>query len=540
MLTIRRLYLYLVSAVSLGMLAGSTASLLQNLLDVVVGATTPAEVTRENVAIAIAAATVALPVWAIHWTVANQLSARETAEQSAVLRRLFLYGVLAVSVVVFAVQVSDIASPLAAWLALDVAPAIPSLLDPLPALGLAVVIWGYHWSVTRRDRTTVGETGASATIRRWYVYGSAFWSQLILLAATTALVRLCFDVLTRQQTDGVRLVAIDAVGPALAGLLVWSGHWTWSTRGPIAAEDRSSVLRTVYLLGAIGVAVTVTLVQAGQVLFYLLSRLLGVTNPGGLSGTIWQLLTGPAAAAAVYGASWAFHLHVLRREAPVTDDTPRRLGVRRFYRYLVALVALGLLAVGLGGVLWTVADLLTSATVRGETVWREQVSLFATLAMVGLPVWLVVWRPIVDPREAGSLSRRLYLYLTLVAAVLAGLFAGATLLYQVVALALGVRLPAEALVDGARAAAVLVVSTGVGGYHWRSLRIDSRRASAESRQVVAVARLRLIGPDGRTVRELTGDSVVLVTLFDRVVAEAEAATAASATVSSSPTSEAAQ
>lgn len=537
--TIRRLYLYLVSAVSLGMLAVSVVSLLQNLLNFVVGTTTSAEITRENIAIAIGAATVALPVWAIHWTIANRLSSRDASERSAALRRLYLYGVLAVSAVGVAVAASDIASRLANVMVADTSLVVSSLLDPLPPLGLAVVIWWYHWSVTRRDWNAVGEVGASATIRRWYLYGSAFWAQLVLLAATTTLVRFCLELLTGLPTAGGHVVAVDAVGPTLAGLLVWAGHWAWSTRGPSAAEDRSSVLRTVYLLGAIGVAVTVTLVQAGQVLFYLLSRLLGVTNPGGLAGTIVQLLTGPVAAAVVYGASWAFHVQVLRREAPVTDESPRRLGVRRFYRYLVALVALSLLAVGLGGVLWTVGDLLTSATFRSETAWREQISLFATLAIVGLPVWLAVWRPVVAPSEAGALTRRLYLYLGLVAAVLAALFAGATLLYQLVAVALSVRLPAEALVDGTRAAAVLVVSAGVGGYQWRSLRLDSQRATVAPRRVTAAARLRLVGPDGRTVRELTGDAATLTALFDRLAAEVDA-TAVAAPAPSSPTSEAAQ
>jgi hypothetical protein len=146
---------------------------------------------------------------------------------------------------------------------------------------------------------------------------------------------------------------------------------------------------------------------------------------------------------------------------------------------------------------------------------------------------------VVAPSEAGALTRRLYLYLGLVAAVLAALFAGATLLYQLVAVALSVRLPAEALVDGTRAAAVLVVSAGVGGYQWRSLRLDSQRATVAPRRVTAAARLRLVGPDGRTVRELTGDAATLTALFDRLAAEVDA-TAVAAPAPSSPTSEAAQ
>ncbi|MCS6800749.1 MAG: DUF5671 domain-containing protein [Chloroflexota bacterium] len=517
MQTVRRVYLYLVSAVSLAMLAWGVATLLQSLLFLV--SQTAAAVVREQVARAVGVTLVALIVWTVHWTLATRLAARDPSERAAALRRLFLYGTLALAMIALAYNASHLVRALAAALASLPVPGAPHVFELLPALGVAAVIWGYHWTIAARDREAVGETAAAATLRRWYSYGTAFWALLLLLTASATLVRFFFALVVGSPAVGGQADVIDAVGPALVGLLIWAGQWSWTSAGPIGDDDRRSVLRTVYLLAVIGVAVVMTLVQAGQVLFVLISRLLGVAAPGGLPGSLPQLLAGPFAVALVYGTAWVFHLRALRHTVAGAEDSPRRRGVRRLYRYLVALVALGLLAVGLAGMLWTIGDLLTSATLRESGTWREQLSFFVTLGIVAFPVWLVVWRPRVDPSEASSLSRRLYLYLGLIGAVLAALIAGAAAVYQFAALALAVRLPVETLPDLVRALAVLSVSAGVAGYQWRILRIDAERAPRAPQPVVQQARLCLIAPDGQPVRELTGDLATLRRLFDRVAAE---------------------
>jgi hypothetical protein len=509
---------YLVSAVSLAMLAGGIVALVRQVFAFVVLDALPSEVLRQNTARAAGVTIVALPVWVVHWSLATRFARRDETERASPLRRLYLYAVLAAAVVVVAIGVSDLAGAFAALVARKPSGTALDLLDPLPLIAVALAVWWYHWQIAGRSRAVDGESGVSATIRRWAVYGTSYWALLVLLAAATALLRFFFELLAGPPTAGADLTVTEAVGPALAGLLVWSFHWTWSSRAPVADEDRRSVLRSVYLLGALAVAVTVTLVQAGQVLFYILGRLLGVETPGGQTGTILQLLVGPAAAGTVYGSAWWYHLRVLHREsAALTEEDPRRFGLRRLARYLVATVALSVLAVGLAGIVWTVGDLLTSSTASWD--WREQMSFFATLAIVGLPTWLVVWRPRPDPAEAGALSRRLYVYLALSGAVLSVLIAGATMAYQVLALLIGARPSSEAVVDLVRAGAVVLVGVGVAGYHGRALQLDARSAGAAPRSRPTPARLRLIGPDGRVVRELAGELGALEAALDRVATE---------------------
>ncbi|GIW06535.1 MAG: hypothetical protein KatS3mg060_1340 [Dehalococcoidia bacterium] len=523
MQTIRRIYLYVVSAVSLGMLAAGVVELARTLVAMVVPTAIPANWLAENLAAAVGTTIVALPVWLFHWGLANRLAARDATERVAALRRLYLYGVLAVSAIFIAIGVSDATEALTAFAAHTRNVTVMQVIDPLPVIVVTLAVWWYHWGIAGQERRAFGEGGASATIRRWYVYGSAFWALVVLLPATTSLVRTNYDHIVGPPTFGAAWQVSESVGPALAGLLIWAAHWIWSSRGQIAEDDRRSVLRAVYLLSVIAIALTVTLVQAGQVLFYLLSRLLGVPNPGGQTGSIAQLLAGPVAAAIVYGAAWWYHQRVLRGESAVAGEAPRRLGVRRLYRYLIALVALALLSVGLAGVLWTIGDLLSSGTGQAGFSWQEQISLFATLAIVGLPVWIAVWRPRPDVAEAASLSRRLYLYLALIGSVLAALISGAVMAFQAIALVIGARSPTEAVNDLTRALAVVLVGAGVAVYQWRALQLDASRAGALPRTAESRARLRLIGPDGRIVRELAGEMATLELAFDRLAGELETA-----------------
>jgi hypothetical protein len=301
-------------------------------------------------------------------------------------------------------------------------------------------------------------------------------------------------------------VLLDGVPAALVGLVLWLAHWRWAPAalGPAADadEDRASTLRSVYLFLALAVVVAVTLFNASQLLYYALGRALGVDRPGGVGGSILLAAAGPASAVLVYGAAWLYQRFAIRQQALVAA-AGRPAGVRRLYTYLVALLALVALTVGLGGLLWTLADLATGAARSGGTEWwREQVALYATAALVGLPVWARHWRlgRGADADEARSLARRLYVYLALIGSMLVLLGSTARVLYEVLNLALGTTTTAALVSDLARALAVTVVGGGCAAYHWYALRQDARRTAAEPPAVAAapapVARLvRLSAPD---------------------------------------------
>jgi thioesterase domain-containing protein len=135
--------------------------------------------------------------------------------------------------------------------------------------------------------------------------------------------------------------------------------------------------------------------------------------------------------------------------------------------------------------LWTLGDVLFAPGAAAGDFWRERVALFATLAIVGLPVWLLHWRPRAGSAdEARSLARRLYVYLSLIAAMLAAIGSIAGALYRLLGLALGGALGQDITTDLAHAVALASVAVLILVYHWRVLRADGRLAESPSTTAV--------------------------------------------------------
>jgi uncharacterized protein DUF5671 len=138
--------------------------------------------------------------------------------------------------------------------------------------------------------------------------------------------------------------------------------------------------------------------------------------------------------------------------------------------------------------MWTLGDVLFAPGAAGGDFWRERVALFATLAIVGLPVWLLHWRPsAASADEARSLARRLYVYLSLIGAMLTVVAAVAGVVYRLLGLALGGGFGPDVATDLAHAVALASVAAVVAVYHWRVLRADARLSESVAIEVEAVA-----------------------------------------------------
>jgi len=350
----------------------------------------------------------------------------------------------------------------------------------VPFLLVGFIVWISHWRIAARDRTLVGERGGSATLRRWYIYGAAFVGLVLLVNGANSLLEVLWRMAT-QPAPGLVGGLDGAVSGTLVGLAVWLLHWQVLPRrnGVIALDDGTSVLRSVYLLLALSVGVIGTLAGSSQLLYYAAGRLLGIDRPGGVGGDLLQAAAGPASLAIVSGVTWAYQRHALRQQARAFHEAPRQVGLRRLYRYLVALVAVGALAIAAAGLLWTLINVVftASAATTGDG-WRGSVAFYATLAIVSLPMWLLYWRPDSTSDEAHSLSRRLYLYLTLIAAMLGLIGSGAYGLNVLLRLLLGDAWNIQVATSLADAVAYALVAAVVAAYHWRILQSDGPRQRA--------------------------------------------------------------
>lgn len=180
----------------------------------------------------------------------------------------------------------------------------------------------------------------------------------------------------------------------------------------------------------------------------------------------------------------------------------------------MALLALALGAVGLGGLLWTLADQVTAASRVGDGTWvAEQVARFSTAALVGLPMWLLHWRPAPagGAAERRALPRRLYVYLSLLGSMLALLGSAATALYRLLALALGAAPGIDLFTDLGHALAVAVVAALVALYHGRILRADTRQhvpgVAVAAEPLPASVLLRVRTADSSQIQELRARGV---------------------------------
>jgi hypothetical protein len=519
--TIRRTYAYLLAFAGLTILALAVANLAQLLVDLVLQAplASTERYVRDTASLSGAAALVGLPAWLLHWLWIQRSARSEPTERTSVLRGLYLHAILGGAALAIGLAVHDLLrSSFDALLggnrATGFAPTVDLIVRPLPFVLVGLLVWFGHWRVGVLDRQITGESGGTATLRRWYVYGAALIGLLMLLDGARELLERLWVTMAGAAAAGAGFA--DPAATTLVGLGVWVVHWVAvPARLPEAArrEDGTAVLRSVYLFVALAVSVIATLSGGSQLLYYIVARLLGVQRPGGMGGDLLQTAAGPVSTALVYGAAWAYQRHALGRQAALFAEAPRQAGIRRLYMYLIALLALSVVGVGAAGLLWTLGDVLFSPGAAAGDYWRERVALFATLTIVGLPVWLLYWRPSSPTiAEAHSLARRIYVYLSLIVAALTliGSLAGA--LYRLIGLALGERLSSEVATDLAHALGVACVATAVGAYHWRILRADARHVQplGVSPQGPAQTAVALDGPAQAVVEIEAADADALV------------------------------
>ena len=492
MATARRLYLYIVSGIGLGLILSAGTTLLGLVLDRLgihavdpfssgpfPVATGSAPLNREALAGAIGLMAVGLPLWLIHWGLVERTVRRNgpeaEAERQSQMRSLFFAIVLGSLLVIAASAAVDalregISRPLGAtdpFVYVDIAGSVAT----------AVVVggaWGYHAWVRARDlRRGPAIRGSAAWISRLYLYGAAFAGLVAVLAATAAMINTVIDVVAGYQGSafydgGLQLpgevgsmgltvpTAAWWVRPVIAAgatiLIwgwVWSGHWLYAGRLRARGDEqgqseRSSRLRLSFFVGVVAVGVGLATTAFGAGLGVLIGAVIGAPRSGaGLP--VWHDVIGPPAAAVFAIVAWWAHRRFATREQAEVEDGSALRAVRPM-DYMTALIGLGFLTVGLVGLLTLLAQQTMGETLYGAGIlgsWRDQAARDIGYAVVGVPVLLWPWlasrrRLAVDRAgEVRSSSRRYCLFFVVGASVVAGAGSLAIVVTQVARVAVG-------------------------------------------------------------------------------------------------------
>ena len=357
---LRRLYLYLVSAAAMVLLAVGLVFLGATVLLFAFNDPS-AESSRSQLAVFTAMTVVALPVWGVHFWVARRFAMRDPFERASALRRLYLYFVC-------------LATALAAMetLAFALFFLFQPVFDQLPLNGLTaaqlgwasvvcVALLGFHFVIASRDRAAVGEEGASATLRRWYMYVALLVGLLTMLSSAAYLLQLGWTKLVLGSIVQYLYMATPA-GSVIAGALLWSFHARAVATNHIS-DDRHSTLRALEGFIAVAFSIGAALFGATQILYYALDRALGVSNPGGAGTNLLAALAGPGSLLLVYGVAWFLIRRRLARDAR-TQEADRQAGVRRLYTNLAALISLGAMAYGAAVLLGDVNENVSATRLR--------------------------------------------------------------------------------------------------------------------------------------------------------------------------------
>jgi len=504
---LRRLYLYVLSAAALGTLAAGLSALGYTVLLFVLNDQN-ADASRGALAGATAATLVALVVWGVHFWFARRYAHRDPAERASAIRRLYVYWACLVMSIGAAIAldnaIADYLRPILDCRTVSPPVYIPFECGPtagaesaIQAAWIALVLgafWALHYRIAARDRAAVGEQGRSASLRRWYMYPAVLIGLLMMLSGAASLIILVWLRLLNSTlgTDQGRYIG-DAAGLLVGGLMLWGFHARVLAQSYIE-DDRKSTLRALEGFIAVAVCMVFALIGAAQILYYGLARLLGVSNPGNVGTDIVAAMASPVAVVVVYGAAWFLLRRRLARDTG-SHEVDRQAGVRRLYTNLAALVSMAALGAGAAGVLWNLAEQIEAPLIGVKASdWRDPISFWATLFVVGVAVWLAHWRHAPWPGDRQSLSRRLYVWAALLVSVLAVLGSGIALLNVVLqqVFSASPTLHSAANLDFGHYLAVLVVAVIIGVYHWRVLRADA--ASRPAKHEVETAPAMVVVP----------------------------------------------
>jgi len=480
MRTIRRLYFYAVAFVSMEVVLWGLIGLARSAYSVhVVGGG------AARLAQALALILVGVPVFGLHWWLAQRSARADMDEHASGVRTFFLYAVLLATIL----PISQNALALLDRLLLQAfrLPSTPMFGgsqtwgDNLIAMLMNALVAAYFISVLRADWAVVTPKDTLTSLRRIYRYIWVIYSLVMLVAGVQQSLQYTLEI--PAITVGFAHQASFANGLALLliGAPLWFFAWKTAQDALAEAAERESSLRlgVLYVLSLVGVVTVLT--SSGVVLAVLLRGLLGENMN---VQDFMRLISGPLSTGIPLAGVWAYYGHWLGHSMAEVPDVPRRAGMRRLYFYILSAIGLGATFIGLAMLLSFVIDASIGDLLWADTLRPHLSASLATL-FAGLPLWLLTWRPmqteamaVGDPGDHArrSLVRKIYLYLVLFASVIGGMVAAVILLFLLIRTLLGDRPPGftQSLFNYLQ---LLFLFALMGIYHGLTLRRDGRIAA---------------------------------------------------------------
>jgi ABC-type multidrug transport system fused ATPase/permease subunit len=477
----RRVWLYLITLISLGIFAAGVGQLLTLLFDVTIKGSYLTQVggtsfNQQQLSLGLAMLVIGGPLWFFFWRAVQRRVKGNQEEIGAGIRKLFLNFILVETSIMGITATSDFLR----WLMAGV-PLAEFSPSGLAIVIVAGIIWFYHWRVSESE----GHPSAAAkTLRRWYVYVLAGFGLVWLAVGLVQLINLAVvnlpvwgNTLVRGQFwDNTAQMSIAMI---LLGGITWYFHWFRMAKG-----DSDSTLRQVYfyLLTISGGAIT-ALVASTILLFRFFLWVFGGTP---ISVSPHFQFLGWAVPTIIAGlAIWGYHRRLAQEEAGRVQE--KRLSTQRVYFYLMSFLGLGTLVAGLSMLFGILVDLIIYAAGTSLTVtagwWQNQLALCLALLLVGTPIWLYYWNGILKRVQEGgieewrALSRRIFLYVIIGVSIITLAADLVNIIYQLLSGILQGNFGVNVLRSSKWSLQTLIVAVPLFWYHWQILRADQRHGA---------------------------------------------------------------
>lgn len=478
MRTIRRLYFYAVTFVSLEVVLWGLIGLARSIFHSGNIASSLADRLAQSLALIL----VGVPVFGFHWWTCQRDASRSSEERNSGVRAVFLYAALLATLIPIVQNLLALLDRVLLGTArlntrLAFFGGTQTWGDNLIAVVMNALLATYFILLMRNEWKEASQKESLTLVRRIYRIIWLFYGLVMVIAGTQQTLRFVFDLAGGPFGSMMHTSLVHGVTLLVIGSPIWFFAWKTIQDGLSDTEESESLLRlgVLYFLSLAGVVVVLT--AAGMVVDTLLRLVFG--QPISLQQVIGRI-NSPLAIGIPLGGVWAYYGRWLGRAISATADSTRRSGMRRLYYYILAAIGLG---AGFTGVAMTVTFLI-DRLVLGLAPLGTLTGGLALLS-AGLPLWLFTWRPMqvesLAQDDAGSharrsLLRRIYLYLALFASVVGGIISAVSLLFQLLRALLG-QPPANLADQVLRLACLLLLFIGLDVYHGLTLKKDGKLAS---------------------------------------------------------------
>ena len=477
MKTVRRLYFYAVSLISLEVVLWGLIGLIRSIVNPnIVGSG------ASRLAQALSLILVGVPVFLIHWSTAQRNARENMEEQSSGIRAFFLYASLAFTFFPIVQNGFRLVNQII-LIILKMPPQLTMLnrgqnwSDNLVAILMNGLISYYFLRIVRMDWKSVNPDDELSNKRRIYRYAWVIYALAMVVAGIQQILQY---ILTPYQSTAIisnKVLFSNSITLLIVGVPLFYYCWGTVQRSMEETRERKSLFRLgiLYVLSLAGVITVLS--SGGVVLKNILEVILGfkTTIPNFLNNTRIPLSLGVS-----LGGVWGYFGHWLSQSIKNVPDAPRRSGFKRFYFYVLS--GIGLVATFVG------VNLLLSFIINkilGTHLWesglRSELTSALAIVIVSLPLWWITWKPMqqesLNDDEAGdharrSLIRRIYLFAILFACVIGGMIATGNTFYIFLRKLLGDN-PINFQQNLLNNLQLLALFFLIGYYHGKILRKDS-------------------------------------------------------------------